>query len=900
MNSDSCMLGKDGNSSICFKVLFCTFTNKAVLTYFYSVCFSYRYLVHDMLGQGTFGQVFKCSTQEDGGGMVAVKVIKNQAAYYHQARVEIGVLQFLNTRADPNDNYHIVRLKDFFLHKSHLCLVFELLNLNLFELVRHNKFRGLSLSLVRVFLTQVIKALVVLNNSNIIHCDIKPENILLTDATSGEVKLIDFGSACFANRTVYSYIQSRFYRSPEVILGHPYTVAVDMWSLGCVAAELFLGLPLFPAACELDLLGRIGETIGPLPDHLMMNSKNTRKFYTADVLAPGGMRLCTVEEFTASTGQKAPRGKQYFQHKALADIISAYPFRSGLGDIELSRERKSREVFTDFLLGLLDVDPLTRWTPRQAQMHPFITGAPFSGPFQASPDPTIVSSPMSTSSLPLSGFMATPGIPMSIPQPRPRAQNTTMDGLAALLTSSPQVHAQAAAMAVVQMQMSLQQQQGRGGSAGGDGMPSSSYVPAHSLQKIMDPMMASALSQRTSSEGGEMSWRQGGAQMGQSLPTPLFSPPSRSFGVHLASMGTPSELPPSSFDPGQQGPHRIMPLMHHMATGGDHGVTSPVAFQPSSVSTYRSTLAAAVDSRRDALTMPAPMPRPRLQVESSKAQQREIIGVGGNSGTSAQQIKWETPQGVVALEDLSLPVLQEVTAQPANAGGLSVDTGSNGGNTPRTKEESPPSVPQQEDLPNPADWDPLWSDDLLAEEEEPPKNTCTTAQQNMVVVGFDTASNNAIRMRASFDGIPPRTFEMQSRKDSGLSLAVQHLSQLQPLHLGTPPSVPIAGFTAATWPSGQLNITSRDTEQRITSGVPNSSNNIIPQDSGGPLGGESTMLWSPPRLSHLQPLPGVSSGQSSGIQSIGNTTGSGQFQEPMQRLHGFVVTNSESEPRSDA
>jgi len=238
-----------------------------------------RYIVRDVLGQGTFGQVFKCSNQSN-GEMVATKVIKNQAAYYHQARVEVGVLQFLNTKADPTDRSHIVRLKDFFMHDGHLCLVFELLDLNLFELIRHNKFRGLSLSLVRVFTKQLLEALMVLRDSGIIHCDIKPENVLLSDATSGNVKLIDFGSACFANCTVYSYIQSRFYRSPEVVLGHSYNMAVDMWSLGCVAAELFLGLPLFPAACEHDLLGRIVQMFGTLPDWLLLEGKNTSNFFS--------------------------------------------------------------------------------------------------------------------------------------------------------------------------------------------------------------------------------------------------------------------------------------------------------------------------------------------------------------------------------------------------------------------------------------------------------------------------------------------------------------------------------------------------------------------------------------------------------------------------------------------
>jgi dual specificity protein kinase YAK1 len=102
------------------------------------------------------------------------------------------------------------------MYRNHLCLVFELLNLNLYELIRHNKYRGLSLPLVRVFVSQILKTLTVLRDSRIIHCDIKPENVLLKNFESGEIKVIDFGSACFENRTVYSYIQSRFYRSPEV------------------------------------------------------------------------------------------------------------------------------------------------------------------------------------------------------------------------------------------------------------------------------------------------------------------------------------------------------------------------------------------------------------------------------------------------------------------------------------------------------------------------------------------------------------------------------------------------------------------------------------------------------------------------------------------------------------
>lgn len=82
-------------------------------------------------------------------------MIKNQNAYYQQARVEVGILQLLNGRLDPGDEHHIVRLHDAFVHRGHLCLAFEQLGINLFELLKRNGFRGLSLGLLRLFLEQV-------------------------------------------------------------------------------------------------------------------------------------------------------------------------------------------------------------------------------------------------------------------------------------------------------------------------------------------------------------------------------------------------------------------------------------------------------------------------------------------------------------------------------------------------------------------------------------------------------------------------------------------------------------------------------------------------------------------------------------------------------------------------
>jgi dual specificity protein kinase YAK1 len=85
----------------------------------------------------------------------------------------------LNNTWDVHDEHHILRLLDTFIHKSHLCLVFELLSSNLYELIKQNSFGGLSTQLVKVFTAQLLDALTILNEAKLIHCDLKPENILL-------------------------------------------------------------------------------------------------------------------------------------------------------------------------------------------------------------------------------------------------------------------------------------------------------------------------------------------------------------------------------------------------------------------------------------------------------------------------------------------------------------------------------------------------------------------------------------------------------------------------------------------------------------------------------------------------------------------------------------------------
>lgn len=357
-----------------------------------------RYTVIDMLGQGTFGQVVKCRDECVPGRVVALKVLKNKPAYFRQGLLEIGILMATNTDCDPSGEHRCVRIFDHFMYHNHLCIVFELLSMNLFELLKQNGFRGVSARLVKCFVRQIVDSLDVLDKGTIVHCDLKPENILLEnvrDPTSLAVKLIDFGSACFEKSTMYTYIQSRHYRCPEVILGLKYTCAIDMWSLGCIAAELFLGIPVLPGANEYNQLFKIGEMIGHPPQEMIAQGNRSSKFYKQD-LVTGLYTFKTPSEYERDNGVKIDPDKRYFMYRTLNEVVDKYPMKSGVSptpglssqqaaEEESLRVKEIRRCFKHFLHGCLQLDPEKRWTADQARLHPFLTDAPFTEDWQPPP-----------------------------------------------------------------------------------------------------------------------------------------------------------------------------------------------------------------------------------------------------------------------------------------------------------------------------------------------------------------------------------------------------------------------------------------------------------------------------------------------------------------------------------
>lgn len=262
------------------------------------------YMMVESLGKGAFGQVLECSMA--GGGQAAVKIIKNRPSFNKQAFEEVRILQTLNERFGQDDRNGIIRMHEHFQHKDHWCIAFELLSFNLYEVLRRNKFSGLQISRTRIVVEQLLKALLCLQEVGIIHCDLKPENIVL--AKNVTVKLIDFGSSCFADSEHRNpYIQSRFYRSPEVLLGMRYTTAIDMWSLGCVCGELCRGLPIFPGHSSYDQVRRIVEAVGLPERHLLEEGTFTRKYFHR-VEVGGFAGDCNSDSTAAEFSSDVPGG----------------------------------------------------------------------------------------------------------------------------------------------------------------------------------------------------------------------------------------------------------------------------------------------------------------------------------------------------------------------------------------------------------------------------------------------------------------------------------------------------------------------------------------------------------------------------------------------------------------
>lgn len=184
-----------------------------------------RYQITVTLGKGMFSAVVKAKVlkavgqerhQDVVGREVAIKVMRSQESMYVAGRKEAQVLKLLND-ADPGDKKHIVRMERTFEHRGHFCIVTESMSMNLRDVIkRFGKDVGLNMKAVRAYGHQMLLALSLMRRCNIVHADIKPDNVLVSE-NKAVLKVCDLGTAAeVSSGEITPYLVSRFYRAPEI------------------------------------------------------------------------------------------------------------------------------------------------------------------------------------------------------------------------------------------------------------------------------------------------------------------------------------------------------------------------------------------------------------------------------------------------------------------------------------------------------------------------------------------------------------------------------------------------------------------------------------------------------------------------------------------------------------
>ncbi|XP_076242195.1 cyclin-dependent kinase 2 [Calliopsis andreniformis] len=280
----------------------------------------------EKIGEGTYGVVYKAKDKLT-GKLVALKKIRLETESEGVPSTAIREISLLRELAHPN----IVQLFDVVDGDKHLYLVFEFLQQDLKKLLDSVK-GGLDQALVKSYLYQLLKAISFCHLHCILHRDLKPQNLLID--REGYIKLADFGLARTFGVPVRTYtheIVTLWYRAPEILLGTKlYSIAVDIWSLGCIFAEMATRRALFPGDSEIDQLFRIFRTLGT-PD---------------ESIWPGVTQLTN---YTSMFPNWEPR--------CLDEVVPSFDSDA-----------------KDLLLKLLTYDPNQRITARKGLNHPYFTG----------------------------------------------------------------------------------------------------------------------------------------------------------------------------------------------------------------------------------------------------------------------------------------------------------------------------------------------------------------------------------------------------------------------------------------------------------------------------------------------------------------------------------------------
>jgi len=315
---------------------------------------AYRYKLMEPLGKGAFGDCLRAYDYKL-RRWVALKIIKNEPRYHRQGKVEVNVLELLR-RNDQTGEHSLVHMIDSLIFRNHLVITFELLGTNLYSALRARGFSGFEQPTIQAIAADILRCLKLLRTLDVVHADLKPENILLRgnpvapadEGPASVAKVIDFGSSCFRHGRIHTYVQSRYYRAPEIVLGLGYGPACDMWSLGCILYELDAGHPLFGAKNERDLVLMQAELLGAPQQRVLDAARRASEFFDS-----AGRPLRTTDR------------------KGRVRLPGARPLREAL--------KCTDSQFADFISRCLTWDQKERMTPAEAIAHPWVQGSAVSG-----------------------------------------------------------------------------------------------------------------------------------------------------------------------------------------------------------------------------------------------------------------------------------------------------------------------------------------------------------------------------------------------------------------------------------------------------------------------------------------------------------------------------------------